>query len=42
MNSLTMCSGQGVMLQEKGKEKECVFEDIRCNPHKYQTIIVLS
>ena len=33
MNSLTMCSGQGVLLQEKEREKECVVEDIRYNPH---------
>ena len=28
MSSLTMCSGQGVVIQEKGNEKECVVEDI--------------
>ena len=29
MSSLTTCSGQGVVVQEKEKEKECVVEDIR-------------
>ena len=29
MSSLTMCSGQGVLVQGKGNEKECVVEDIR-------------
>ena len=28
MSSLTTCSGQGVVTQEKGNEKECVVEDI--------------
>ena len=29
MSSLTTCSGQEVLVQEKEKEKECVVEDIR-------------
>ena len=29
MSSLTTCSGQGVLVQRKEKEKECVVEDIR-------------
>ena len=29
MSSLTTCSGQGVVVQGKGNEKECVVEDIR-------------
>ena len=28
MSSLTTCSGQGVVIQGKGNEKECVVEDI--------------
>ena len=28
MSSLTTCSGQGVVVQGKGNEKECVVEDI--------------
>ena len=29
MSSLTTCSGQGMLVQGKEKEKECVVEDIR-------------
>ena len=29
MSSLTTCSGQGVLVQRKEKEKECVVENIR-------------
>ena len=29
MSSLTMCSGQGVLVQGEEKGKECVVEDIR-------------
>ena len=29
MSSLTTCSGQGVLVQGKEKEKECVVKDIR-------------
>ena len=29
MSSLTTCSGQGVLVQGKEKEKECVVGDIR-------------
>ena len=29
MSSLTTCSGQGVLVQGKEKEKECIVEDIR-------------
>ena len=32
-NSSTTCSGQGELLQGEGKEKECVVEDIKHNPH---------
>ena len=32
-SSLTTCSGQGVVIQGKGNEKECVVEDIGINPH---------
>ena len=28
MSSLTTCSGQGVVIQEKGNEKECVVKDM--------------
>ena len=33
MNNLTICSGQRVLIQRKGKEKECVVKDIKYNPH---------
>ena len=34
-SSLTTCSGQGVVIQGKGIEKECVVEDILgINPHR--------
>ena len=32
MNSLTTCSHQGVLVQEKGG-KECVVKDISYSPH---------
>ena len=41
-NSLTMCSGQGMVLQGKGKEKDCVAEDIRYNPHNLNNLWVFN
>ena len=38
MSSLTTCSGQGVVIQGKQKEKECVVKDIRDKSSHYPTV----